>query len=79
MPQQLIKTDEFYALRKAEGLKIDPRTAYVACWYEQVADPYGIEDLAEECRCTGRMYFARDRGGDWVWFGDLPAETSQWP
>ena len=69
--------EKFLADRKAEGLKIDPRTAEVTWNYAQVVDPYGIhDDLTPEEYCVGRSYFARAPGSDiWVEFGDLPAET----
>lgn len=68
--------DQFYAERKAAGLKIDPATAEVFWEYGQVLDPYGIiPDLPEEHQLVGREYFARAPGGDWVWFGDLPEAT----
>jgi hypothetical protein len=67
------------AIRKEEALKIDPETAEVDWWYEQVLDPYGVCDeweLPEEFDCVGRAYFARAPGSDiWVWFGDLPKQT----
>ena len=67
---------EFLAIRKEEGLKIDPSTAEVTWWYAQVLDPYGVHpDLSEDFR-VGREYFARRPGGDiWVEFGDLPEKT----
>ena len=36
--------EKFLVDRKAEGLKIDPRTAGVTWEYAQVVDPYGIRD-----------------------------------
>jgi len=71
-----INNNKFYALMKAEGLKIDPRSAQVTWQYAQVGDPYGVEDLPAEYSSVGRMYFARAPSSDtWVWFGDLPAVT----
>ncbi|MBV8737636.1 MAG: hypothetical protein JO007_10330 [Alphaproteobacteria bacterium] len=69
--------NQWLAARKEAGLKIDPATAEVDWSYEQTLDPYGIyPDLPEECRQTGREYFARAPGTDiWVWFGDLPDAT----
>jgi len=68
---------DFYEAKMAEGLKIDPRTAYVMKSYAQVLDPYGIEhDLPGELQCIGSVYFARAPGSDdWVEFRHLPAET----
>ena|SRR6478672_5092872 len=72
-----ITVREFLAIRKQEGLKIDPSTAEVTCWYAQVLDPYGVyPDLPEDCYCVGREYFARRPGGDiCVVFSDLPKKT----
>jgi hypothetical protein len=69
--------EEFYRLRKAEGLKIDPATAEIFWTYEQTMDPYGIHpDLPEELQQVGREYFARNPGSDiWVSFDDLPDAT----
>jgi hypothetical protein len=69
--------EEFFAIRKAEGLKIDPDTAEVYWEYAQILDPYGMRpDPPEEWHCVGRVYFARSPGSDiWVWFGDLPEKT----
>jgi hypothetical protein len=69
--------EQWLAIRKEAGLKIDPETAEV-CWeYAQVADPYGVyPDLPEECQQVGRAYFARSPGSDiWVHFHDLADET----
>jgi hypothetical protein len=70
---------QFYASRKAEGLKIDPATAEVFWWYRQEIDPYGILDpFPEEYDCVGRAYFARNPGSDiWVCFCDLPDATAE--
>jgi hypothetical protein len=69
--------EEFLAIRKEEGLKIDPKTAEVMWIYAQTLDPYGVySDLPEECQQVGREYFARSPGSDiWVNFGDLPETT----
>lgn len=71
--------EEWLAIRKEAGLKIDPETAEVNWCYAQVADPYGVyPDLPEECDCVGRAYFARAQGSDvWVEFGDLPKATEE--
>jgi hypothetical protein len=68
---------QWLAVRKEAGLKIDPETAEVNWKYGQVMDPYGVDpDLPEECQCVGRQYFARAPGSDiWVHFHDLPEET----
>ena len=69
--------EEFIAIRKEAGLKIDPETAKVCCSHGYVVDPYGIyPDLTDEERCYGRMYFARSPDSDiWVCFRDLPDAT----
>jgi hypothetical protein len=68
---------EWYAIRKEEGLRIDPSTAEVNWWYAQVVDPYDVcPELHEEWGCVGREYFARRPGSDiWVVFGDLQEQT----
>jgi hypothetical protein len=69
--------EEWLAIRKEAGLKIDPETAEV-CWcWAQVADPYGVfPELSEEWDCVGRVYFARSPESDiWVCFHDLPETT----
>src|SRR5262249_46706892 len=69
--------EQFRAVRREAGLKIDPETAEVAWIYAQTADPYGIEpELPEEYWQVGREYFARSPGSDvWVSFDDLPDAT----
>ena len=69
--------EEFLAIRKEAGLKIDPETAEVDWSWAYVVDPYGIySDLSDEERCIGRAYFARSPDSDvWVEFGDLPEAT----
>jgi hypothetical protein len=38
-----------------------------------VLDPYGIYDLSDEDKCSGRLYFARMPGSKvWVSFYDIP-------
>jgi hypothetical protein len=69
--------EKWFAIRKAEALKIDPDTAEVGWEYGQTLDPYGVcPDLPEEYQQVGREYFARAPGSEvWVHFGDLPEET----
>lgn len=69
--------EQWLQIRKKEGRKIDPDIAEVMCDRVYVADPYDVDpDLPEECKCSGRAYFARSPDSDiWVWFGDLPDET----
>ena len=71
------ETEQWLAIRKEAGLRIDPDTAEVEWDYAQTLDPYGVHpNLPEECRQVGRAYFARSPECDtWVWFGDLPGET----
>jgi hypothetical protein len=69
---------EFIAVRKAEGLRIDPSTAEIFSEYALTLDPYGIYDLPEEYHQhqIERTYFARAPASDiWVEFGDLPENT----
>jgi hypothetical protein len=76
MPEQL-SVEEWLAIRKEEGLKIDPDTAEVDWYYVQTLDPYGVcSDLPLDFRQIGRGYFARSPGSDiWVHFHDLPEKT----
>ncbi len=69
--------EQWLAIRKEAGLKIDPATAEVTWTYIQIADPYGIDpDLPEECQCVGRGYFACAPDSEvWVSFYDLPEVT----
>jgi hypothetical protein len=72
-----IDVEQFRAIRREAGLKIDPETAEVDWIYAQTLDPYGLEDLPEELQQVGREYFARAPGTDiWVHFHDLPKETA---
>jgi hypothetical protein len=61
--------EEWLAIRKAEGLKINPTTAEVDWDWRQIL-PDGIyPDQPEECDCVGRVYFARRPGSEiWVEF-----------
>jgi hypothetical protein len=71
--------EQWLAIRKEAGLKIDPETAEVDWNYAQTLDPYGVHgDLPEDCRQIGREYFARSPGSDiWVSFIDLPDATRE--
>jgi hypothetical protein len=68
--------EQWLAIRKEAGLKIDPETAEVDWKYRQTLDPYGIRDeweLPEEFHQWGREFFARSPGSDvWVHFSHLP-------
>jgi hypothetical protein len=73
--------NDFMAVRKEAGLKIDPATAEVDCSRGNYFDPYGIighKNLPLECQDDWtKLYWARSPGSDiWVEFGDLPDETS---
>jgi hypothetical protein len=71
--------EQWLAIRKEAGLKIDPETAEVDWSYALTSDPYGVCDeweLPEEFHCVGREYFARSPGSDvWVLFDDLPGDV----
>jgi hypothetical protein len=73
--------ERWLAIRKEEGLRIDPETAEVDWSYAQTLDPYGVMDeweLPKEFHQVGREYFARAPGSKiWVEFGDLPDETRE--
>jgi hypothetical protein len=69
--------EQWHAIRKEAGLKIDPKTAEVEWSYGLDRDPYGICDeweLPEEFDQVGRQRWARAPQTDdiWVHFGDLP-------
>jgi hypothetical protein len=70
---------EVRSICKEAGRHIDPTTAEVDWKYGPILDPYGIgQEIPEEGRCIGRLYFARAPGSDiWVWFGDLLEATSK--
>jgi len=72
-----LTVEQWLAIRKEAGLKIDPETAEVDWIYAQTLDPYGVyPDPPEEYQQVGREYFARFPGSDiWVNFGDLPEAT----
>jgi hypothetical protein len=73
---QKAEDEQWLAVRKEAGLKIDPETAEVHWCYGLTLDPYGVLDeweLPEEFHQIGREYFARSPGSDvWVIFDDLP-------
>jgi hypothetical protein len=74
MDRLLITTQEWLAIQMAEGLKINPETAEVECYYEAKFE-HGVyyPRLPEECRGIGREYFARGPGSDiWISFQNLP-------
>ena len=73
--------EQWLAIRKEAGLKIDPETAEVDWRYGDTCDPYYVCDeweLPEEFLCIGRAYFARSPESDiWVHFDDLPDEVQK--
>jgi hypothetical protein len=76
MASNQLTAEQWFAIRKEAGLKIDPETAEV-CWtYGNTFDPYGVyPDLEDEQ--IGREYFALIPGSDvWVLLRDLPKATS---
>jgi hypothetical protein len=78
MMTEKMTVEQWLAIRREAGLKIDPETAEVEWDYAQTLDPYGVDpNLPEEYQQVGREYFARSPGSDiWVWFGDLSEATS---
>jgi hypothetical protein len=72
-----LTVDEWLAARKEEALKINPATAEVDWNWGQILDPYNTDrDLPPECRCVGRLYFARAPDSEIrVSFYDLPQST----
>lgn len=69
-----LKVEQWLAIRKEAGTRIDPETAEVKWVYAQILDPYGVySDLPENLQLIGRAYFARSPESDiWVRLGDLP-------
>ena len=71
-----LETEQWLAVRKEAGLKIDPETAEVDWGYGLDLDPYGVYDeweLPKEFHQIGRQRWARSPGSDvWVHFSDLP-------
>jgi hypothetical protein len=65
--------EQWLAIRKEAGLKIDPQTAEVDWTYADISDPYDVLPDDARAGCVGRAYFARSPGSDiWVCFDDLP-------
>jgi len=72
--QGTVTVAEFHEFMKAEGQKIDARSADVTWRYGSICDPYDMGYEGEDN--IGRVYFARTLGSDvWVEFSDLPHET----
>jgi hypothetical protein len=77
MMTEEMTVEQWLAIRKEAGLKIDPETAEVDWKYAYTLDPCGVHpDLPEEYQQIGREYFARSPGSDiWVNFDDLLKAT----
>jgi hypothetical protein len=71
--------EQWRAVRKDAGPRIDPDVAEVASQFAYTVDPYGVcSDLPEEARTVGREWYARCPGSDvWVLFDDLPYATQK--
>ncbi|CAJ0878816.1 hypothetical protein AMST5_03003 [freshwater sediment metagenome] len=71
-----LSVEEWLAIRKEEGLKIDPETAEATFIWTHTVDPYGVHpNLPPESQQIGREYFARNKGSDiWVSRDDIPDE-----
>lgn len=72
-------TEQWRALRKAAGLKIDPETAEVTWEFGSGLDPYGLHDLSgEKNDYVRRNCFARaPKSAVWILFGDLPEQVRE--
>jgi hypothetical protein len=77
MMTEKMNIENWLAIRKEEGLKIEPSTAEVDWRYALTLDPYGVDpELPAELKQVGRAYFARRPDSDiWIEFGDLPKKT----
>jgi hypothetical protein len=71
--------EQWRAIRKETGLKIDPETAEVTWQYGSGLDPYGLHDLSgEKNDYVRRNCFARAPRSDvWILFGDLPEQVRE--
>jgi hypothetical protein len=69
--------EAWLAVRKQEGLKIDPKTAEIRSERGFFLNPYGVHrDLDDGEQYGGRLYFARCPGSKiWVFLRDLPEVT----
>jgi hypothetical protein len=67
--------------RRKIGLTIDPAIAETSCWHEDFNDPYDDNDEEFHEGQIDHMYFARNPGGEWVRWLDLPKATVAvlWP
>ncbi len=77
---KMIDIDEYEAeieRRRQIGLTIDPAIAETMFWWADMNDPYDILDERHHEGQSGREYFARNPGGEWVHFSDLPEATDK--
>jgi hypothetical protein len=74
-----VDVEQWLAIRKETGPRIDPEVAEVASWHTYIIDPYGVcANLPEEAQCFGRQWFARSPRSDvWVFSEDLPPATQE--
>jgi hypothetical protein len=63
--------------RRQIGLTIDPATAETTFWWSDIFDPYHVLGKKHHAGQTGREQFARNPGGEWVNFDDLPEATRE--
>jgi len=69
--------EDFLALKKQAGSKIDSTTAEISWVYANRFDPYGIDPgVADEC-FEDLCYASSPMSRISVWIGDLPNETKQ--
>ena len=62
--------------RRQIGLTIDPATAETACLGGNRTDPYGVFDAKYHDGYNRSLPFARNPGGEWIVFHDLPDATN---
>lgn len=70
--------EQWLAIRKEAGRKLDPATAEIDWSHGYDCDPYGVNpDLPDEMKQVGRQYWARSPGSDvWVNDQDWPKEIA---
>ena len=75
-PTQKMSPEEWLATRVEAGIHIDPDTAGVDWEYGDPGDPDRVyPDRPAECRCIGRVRFARAPGTD-IWISRKYAKRS---
>jgi hypothetical protein len=75
-----MSNDEYTAFieeRRKIGLTIDPAIAETTFWWADIGDPYCVLGPKHHYGQVGRERFARNPGGEWVDFGDLPEATRE--